>query len=242
MGIMTQSINRPQAPQAVIFDLDGTLLYTLEDLADSLNQVLTEEGLPTHSYDAYRFMVGNGLDTLVVRAIPEGLRIPAHVRPIIQKFGMRYRAQQLVKTRAYPGINELLSQLQTLGLRLAVLSNKAHPNTLSVVEHFFPGVFEVVLGLRPDVPAKPHPAGALEITAALALAPCDCLYVGDSNVDMETALAAGMFPVGAAWGYRPVEELWRSGAVVILEEPLGLLQLLGRPELTPIPPMRPSHE
>lgn len=212
--------------KAVVFDLDGTLLYTLDDLADSLNYVLRQEGLPTHDTDAYRFMVGNGLETLVVRAIPEGLRIPAHVRPILQKFAERYRANQLVKTRPYPGIPEALAKLSALGLRLTVLSNKPHPNTLSVVNHFFPKTFEVVFGMRFEVPAKPNPAGALEIAGLLGLDPAGCLYLGDSNVDMETAVAAGMYPVGAGWGFRPREELIRAGAREVIESPSELARLV----------------
>ena len=211
--------------KGVIFDLDGTLLYTLEDLADSLNHVLREEGLPTHDNDAYRFMVGNGLETLVVRAIPAGMRIPAHVRPILKKFAERYRANQLVKTRPYPGIQETLADLAAAGQSLAVLSNKAHPNTLSVVNHFFPGVFQAVYGLRPEIPAKPDPSGALEIAVQLGLEPAEFIYLGDSNVDMETAVAAGMFPVGAAWGYRPRDELIRSGAREVIENPSELARL-----------------
>ena len=215
----------PSRFKAVIFDLDGTLLYTLEDLADSLNHVLREEGLPTHDNEAYRFMVGNGLETLVARAIPAGMRIPAHVRPILKKFAERYRANQLVKTRPYPGIPEVLAELSARGLSLAVLSNKAHPNTLSIVEHFFPGAFQAVFGLRPEAPAKPNPASALEIADRLGFAPADFIYLGDSNVDMETAVSAGMFPVGAGWGYRPHEELIRSGAREVIETPSELVRL-----------------
>jgi len=209
--------------KAVIFDLDGTLLYTLEDLADSLNQVLNKEGLPTHSCEAYRFMVGNGLERLVVRALPAGLRIPAHVRPILQKFVELYRVRQLVKTRPYPDIPELLKALAGRGLRLAVLSNKAHPNTLAVVEHFFPGNFELVLGMRPETPAKPDPAGALEIVRHFGLKPSEILYLGDSDVDMKTARAAGLYPLGASWGYRPVSELKEAGALAVIDAPLDML-------------------
>ncbi len=205
--------------KAIIFDLDGTLLYTLEDLADSLNDVLRAEGLPTHPTDAYRFMVGNGLERLVIRALPEGLRIPAHVRPILRKFVEYYRENQCRRTRPYPGLPELLERLAGAGLRLAVLSNKAHPNTVEVVEHFFPGRFQMVLGMRPEVPAKPDPAGALEIVAAFGMRPEDFLYLGDSDVDMKTAVAAGLFPVGAGWGYRPREELTAAGARVVIEAP-----------------------
>ena len=211
--------------KAVIFDLDGTLLYTLEDLADSLNHVLREEGLPTHAEEAYRFMVGNGLETLVVRAIPEGMRIPAHVRPILKKFMERYLVNQVVKTRPYPGVIETLAELSALGLGLAVLSNKAHPNTVSIVNHFFPDTFQAVLGMRPEVPAKPNPAGALEIAGQLGLEPAQIIYLGDSDVDMETAVAAGMFPLGAGWGYRPRAELIRSGAREVIESPSELVRL-----------------
>lgn len=215
--------------KAVIFDLDGTLLYTLEDLADSLNQVLREEGLPTHDYDAYRFMVGNGLERLVIRALPAGLRIPAHVRPILRKFIELYRDRQVAKTRPYPDIPELLSALAAQGLRLAVLSNKAHPNTLAVVEHFFPGLFEIVLGMRPEVPPKPDPAGALEIGRFFNMEPVDILYLGDSDVDMKTAVAAGLYPLGAAWGYRPVSELKEAGALAVINAPLDMLGFINGP-------------
>lgn len=212
--------------RAVIFDLDGTLLYTLEDLADSLNQVLSQEGLPTHNYDDYRFMVGNGLETLVVRALPSGMRLSAHARPVLRKFVELYRSRQVAKTRPYPGILELLETLAARGLRLAVLSNKAHPNTLAVVDHFFPAVFELVLGMRPEVPAKPDPAGALEIARAFGLDPGEILYLGDSDVDMKTAVAAGMYPLGALWGYRPKSELEAAGAAAVIDAPSAMLGVL----------------
>ncbi|MDL2226871.1 HAD family hydrolase [Deltaproteobacteria bacterium OttesenSCG-928-M10] len=212
--------------KAAIFDLDGTLLFTLEDLADSLNYVLAEEGLPVHGNDKYRLMVGNGLEMLVVRALPAGMRIPAHVRPILRKFVERYRTNQCRKTRPYPGIEDMLAALRERGFKLAVLSNKAHLNTLEVVTNYFPGVFDRVLGMRPDVPPKPDPAGALEIALDLSLDPADFIFIGDSDVDMETARKAGMFAMGAAWGYRSAGELRRAGAETILESPLDLLRHL----------------
>lgn len=211
--------------QAVIFDLDGTLLYTLEDLADSLNDTLREEGLPTHAPDEYRLMVGNGLEMLVVRALPEGLRIAAHVRPILQKFVEKYGRNQVSKTRPYPGVEQALEDLSAAGLHLTVLSNKAHANTRAVVEHFFPGRFEIILGMRPEVPPKPDPAGALEIAGELAINPNRFLYLGDSGVDMKTALAAGMYPVGVSWGYRSREELLAAGALRILDSPEEMLKI-----------------
>lgn len=207
--------------RAAIFDLDGTLLYTITDLADSLNFVLAAEGLPTHTEDEYRFMVGNGMENLVIRALPQGLRVAAHIRPILQKFMERYRDRQLSNTRPYPGVPEMLAALEDRGIALNVLSNKAHPNTVEVIAHYFPQTrFQTVLGLRPEAPAKPDPYSALEIARALGLAPSACAYLGDSDVDMRTATRAGMYAVGAAWGYRPVEELIAHGAKKIVAAPL----------------------
>lgn len=215
--------------QAAIFDLDGTLLNTIDDLADSLNEVLKAEGLPTHAPDDYRLMVGNGLETLVVRALPEGLRIPAHVRPILQRFVETYRNRQIAKTRPYPGIEAMLERLSAQGFRLAVLSNKAQANTRAVVEHFFPGRFEMVLGMRPEVPPKPDPAGALEIVRGFGLEPQSFFYLGDSGVDMKTALAAGLFPVGVTWGFRSEDELTSAGAGCLISRPEDLFEILQRP-------------
>jgi len=211
--------------RAAIFDLDGTILNTLADLCDSLNEVLAEEGLPGHSQDHCRLMIGNGLETLVVRSLPEGLRLAAHVRPIFTKFLERYRQKQLDKTAPYPGIPEMLAQLRARGILLAVLSNKAHPNALVVVEHYFPGTFQAVYGLRPEVPAKPDPAGALAIARDFNLRPEDFAFLGDSGVDMKTAVQANMFPVGVNWGYRGEEELLAAGAKKIIGSPAEFVDL-----------------
>ncbi len=213
--------------KAAVFDLDGTILNTLADLTDSLNHVLAGEGLGVHEPDECRLMVGDGLETLVVRSLPPDRRQPAQVQPILAKFLECYRQRQLNKSTPYPGVPAMLRKLKSLGVPLAVLSNKAHPNTLIVVDHFFPGLFEAVYGLRPEVPAKPDPAGALEIARDFNLAPADFAYLGDSGVDMKTARGAGMFPVGVTWGYRPAEELLAAGAGKIIETPdefTGLFQ------------------
>lgn len=211
--------------KAVIFDLDGTLLYTLDDLADSLNQVLREEGLPTHNNEDYRLMVGNGLEMLVARALPAGLRIPAHVRPVLKKFVELYRARQCDQTRPYTGVKDMLKALSGKGIKLAILSNKNHSNTVEIVEHYFPGIFQAVMGMKAEYPGKPDPAGALEIAAQLALLPQQIIFLGDSNVDIKTAIAAGMFPVGAAWGYRSREELQEAGASDTIDSPLEFMRL-----------------
>ena len=211
---------------AAIWDLDGTLLYTLEDLGDSLNEALAEEGLPGHTYDEYRLMVGQGQRLLVTRAIPEDRRDPEKVGRVYQEFTVRYRANQCRKTRPYPGVPELLSNLKARGFRLAVLSNKNQDNTAAVVDHYFPGVFEAAWGFGPERPAKPDPASALALAEALGLPPERFLYIGDSGVDMKTARRAGMWPVGATWGYRARAELAEAGAVFLIDSPEELMASL----------------
>ena len=207
---------------AVLWDLDGTLLHTLEDLGDSLNEVLAEENLPGHTYDEYRLMIGNGRERLIARALPPGFDDQEKARRIQQQFPLRYRANQYRKTRPYPGVPELLRELIVRGLRLAVLSNKDQSHATEVVEHYFPGLFEEIWGLTQERPAKPDPSSALALAKALGLAPGRFLYLGDSGVDMETALRAGMWPVGVTWGYRGREELAATGATRIIDSPAEL--------------------
>ena len=217
---------KPPAFYAALWDLDGTLLYTLEDLGDSLNEVLAEEGLPGHDYDDYKLMVGNGQRLLVIRALPEGLRNSEKAGHIYRKFILRYRANQCRKTRPYPGVKELLQNLKARGCRLAVLSNKNQANTTAVVEHYFPGLFEEAWGLSPERPAKPDPTSALALAEIMCLSPNRFLYLGDSAVDMKTARLSGMWPVGVTWGYRGRQELVAAGAALIIDSPAELLPAL----------------
>lgn len=206
--------------KGVIFDLDGTLLYTLRDLGESLNHVLAKAGLPTFPLAAYRFMVGNGIKKLVWRAVPETWRGTAREQGIYGQFMEYYGAHQFDTTRPYEGLADMLAGLRGAGLKLAVLSNKAHPNTVAIIDHYFPHKpFDMVLGLREGRAPKPDPAGALEIAGALGLAPGQCAYAGDSDVDMATARAAGMFAAGVLWGYRDQEELTQAGAQALLGSP-----------------------
>ncbi len=209
--------------RAVIFDLDGTLLDTLEDLADSCNQVLAEEGLPGHPSDSYRHFIGNGIAKLVERALPPGHAGPEALAALVERVRADYAGRWRAKTRPYDGIESMLAELSERGLRLAVLSNKPHPAACEVVAHFFPQVpFEQVAGARPGVALKPDPAAALLIAARMRLAPRDFCFLGDTAVDIKTALAAGMDPVGAGWGFRP-DELMAAGARLVIGHPLQLL-------------------
>jgi phosphoglycolate phosphatase len=214
--------------QAVLFDLDGTLLDTLADLGNAMNRVLAGRGFPTHPLDAYRYFVGEGARILVTRALPADRRDEATIESCLAAFAADYDQNWQVETQPYPGVAELLDALIARGLKLAVLSNKPHEFTVRCVSQLLPHwTFDAVLGQREGVPRKPDPAGAFEIAAQLKIPPANFLYLGDTFVDMETARAAGMFPVGVLWGFRPAEELQESGAQALIARPGELVGLLG---------------
>lgn len=216
--------------RALIFDLDGTLLDTLADLADSGNAALAALGLAEHPEDAYRLFVGLGVEELVRRMLPEDRRDPATMRQAGALLVAEYKRRWKVKTRPYPGIPELLEALRQRGLPVCVLSNKPQDYTDLTVNEFFPGwPFAQVRGARPEVPNKPHPAGALALAGELGLAPGAVVFVGDSATDMKTARGAGMLPVGVLWGFRDEAELRQNGARRLLARPADLLDLLHSP-------------
>lgn len=207
--------------RAVLFDLDGTLTNTLEDIAFAMNRALRLHHLPEHPVDAYRYLVGNGARVLAQRAVSEKKEMAESVQQAYQAY---YERHNLVRTRPYDGISALLEGLQARGLKLCVFSNKPHADTCRVVAHFFPEVdFAAVRGQMEGVPVKPDPAGALLVAKELDIPPEDFLYLGDTDVDMLCARQAGMHPVGAAWGFRGAEELRQAGAERILQKPEELL-------------------
>jgi len=206
--------------RAALFDLDGTLLDTLEDIANSANAVLERAGFPTHPTPAYRTFVGEGVRRLVERALPEGSRDDATVTRITATMVEEYSVRWADKTRPYEGIDAMLDQLATLCVRMSVFSNKLDDLTRRSVEKLLPGkAFEIVMGAREGVPRKPDPAGAVEIASRMGLAPGEFLYLGDTKTDMQTAIAAGMFPVGALWGFRDEAELREAGARELVGSP-----------------------
>ena len=213
--------------KAVLFDLDGTLLDTLKDIGNAVNRVMAGKGFPTHELDVYRYFVGDGSAMLINRALPEEKRNDDVIRACLTEFLEDYGRNRNVKTRPYEGIPEMLDALNDRGLKMAILSNKPHELTkqcaTELLSHWN---FEVVIGQRNGTPPKPDPAGALEVAERLNLPPADFLYVGDSGVDMKTAVASGMFPVGVLWGFRSMGELKDNGSLALVDHPSEILSLL----------------
>ncbi|MEM9018854.1 MAG: HAD family hydrolase [Verrucomicrobiota bacterium] len=216
--------------QAIIFDLDGTLLDTLQDLADSGNAVLEARGFPTHPTEAYRTFIGNGMVNLVRDIFPDGHRPEkgTETETVLREYREAYGRNWQNTTTVFPGIPELLDELRRRGVLIGVLSNKAHDFTVKCVETFLGDwTWNVVLGARDGVPKKPDPFGAIEAAQLIGVPVGKCLFLGDSDVDMQTAVNAGMGAVGVSWGFRPVEELEAHGAETILETPEDLLRVIG---------------
>ncbi|MDD6049863.1 MAG: HAD family hydrolase [Clostridiales bacterium] len=210
--------------RAVLFDLDGTLTNTLEDIADAMNRSLRMHGLPEWPLDAYRYLVGDGAKKLAERAVREEQHLALSVQ---QEYQAYYQEHTQVKSRPYDGIPELLRALQARKLPLAVFSNKPDADTKHVVAHYFPEIdWAVVRGQIEGVPVKPDPTGALAAAQAMGVSPGEVLYLGDTATDMRCARNAGMHPVGALWGFRTAQELMESGAEHLVAHPGELLAYL----------------
>ena len=209
----------------VIFDLDGTLLDTIEDIALTMNLVFGRRGFPPFSIADCMRMVGDGMEVLVRRALPGGAGDEALVDEIVQEYREAYGLAWRDHSRPYPGVPELLEGLKARGVRSAVLSNKSHPFIEIMTRELLPFDFDAVLGALPGVPFKPDPSAALRIASDMGLPPAGFVFVGDTDIDMETARAAGMYPAGALWGFRDAANLKAGGAEVLLASPGDLLRL-----------------
>ena len=215
--------------QAVIFDLDGTLLDTLTDLANSGNAVLKKRGAPTHPTERYKTFIGEGMENLVRAIFPESIR-PAEgeeTAAVLADYKSEYESRWNDTAVAYAGISELLDECVARGLKIGVLSNKAHAFTVKCVDEFFPQwSWDVIFGQRDGIPRKPDPAGAVEAADLLGVGCNKCLFIGDSGVDMQTAKNAGMIAVGVKWGFREISELQENGADHLVDSPAEILELI----------------
>lgn len=221
--------------KAVIFDLDGTLLNSLVGIADAMNRMLADLGYPTHPLDSYRYFVGGGIRVLVEMAMPEewrrkqgtGEALNQALDRLASDYRDVYEQTWRGKSDPYNGIPELLDRLSRSKIKMAVLSNKLDDFTKRMASELLPRWrFEAVLGVRTGIPKKPSPQSSLEIASLMALEPREIVFLGDTMVDMQTAVNAGMYPVGACWGFRDAVELETHGAKNLVHHPLELLEII----------------
>ncbi|MDD5289162.1 MAG: HAD family hydrolase [Dehalococcoidales bacterium] len=213
--------------RAAIFDLDGTLLNTLEDIANSTNKGLARLNFPQHEIEAYKQLIGEGREFLALHSLPEHHRDSATVEKLLAYINEEYSKHWADNTHPYPDIPELLDSLTARNLSITVLSNKADDLTKTMVSKLLSRWhFDLVIGAMPALPKKPDPKGALQIAKQLGISPSQFLYIGDSEVDMKTACSANMYPVGALWGFRCADELLAGGAKTLIKHPQELLPLL----------------
>jgi len=213
--------------KGVIFDLDGTMIDSLEDIADSMNAVLHNNKLPLHNLVSYKQFIGKGLRNLVTRALPETLRTEEMRSRCLKQMMEEYNTNCIHKTKPYDGIKDLLDELVSRDIKLSVFSNKADDLTQKIVLNLFSGwKFEEIIGLKTESLKKPNPQVALLISKKTGIPTENMIYMGDTGIDMQTANNAGMYAVGVLWGFRNQEELETNGARYIIAHPLDLIQIL----------------
>lgn len=213
--------------KAVLFDLDGTLVNTIEDLADTVNFALTQMGFPTHETEKYNYFVGDGFSNLIERALPEDKRSESIHSECLKLAKAHYELHYLDKSHPYDGITELLHTLKEKGYKIAVISNKYHKMTSAVVKKLFrDDLFTSVYGQTEGYPVKPDPTLTLKVMSQLGVEPQETVMVGDSGMDMALSVNAKCIGIGVLWGFRTEEELRKNGADYIVSEPTEILSVL----------------
>lgn len=210
-----------------VFDLDGTLLNTIDDLGNAANHALATKGFPIHNMASYPFLVGNGVRNLLLRALPESARTEAVVSDVLKVFKEYYNEHNCVATVPYEGIPELLRELAALGVKIAVASNKYQQATEKIVCHYFPDIeFVTINGQQEGIPVKPDPSIVFDVLGKAQVTKDDTVYIGDSGVDMETARRACVDSIGVTWGFRPEKELMEHYADFIVHSPTEILSII----------------
>lgn len=208
-----------------VFDLDGTILDTIEDLAGSVNAALTAAGFPARTVEEVRRFVGNGIRRTLALSAPEGTP-DAVIDKLYEDFTAHYALHNADRTRPYPGISELLCSLRQAGIKTAVVSNKVDFAVKELAERFFPGLFDAAVGERENIPRKPAPDGVLSVLEALGIPPENAVYIGDSEVDIQTARNAGLEEILVAWGFKGRAFLEAHGAKRVVDTPGEIARLL----------------
>ena len=212
--------------KVAIFDLDGTLLNTLDDLANACNYALNKFSFPTHNVEEYKKFIGNGIYKLVERALPNNKKDKETVEKVLKTFSDYYNEHMIDMTKPYDGIVDILDELRAKGIKLAVVSNKKHEFTIEIVKKYFGDRFDIVFGHRENYKEKPDPTSVLEVIEKLNILKSECIYIGDSNVDILTAKNAGVKSVGVSWGFRDREELANEGANYLADNNIELLNII----------------
>ena len=212
-----------------IFDMDGTILNTLDDMTDSLNEILAKYKLPLHTLDEVKFMVGNGIPKLIERAVPEGRSNPDYDK-ILTDFIAYYEEHCAIKTAPYEGVVDCIKTLRAAGIKIAVNTNKVEPAAIALCDDYFPGLFDIISGSRPGMPPKPAPDGIYEILKRAGMDGKSegqrAVFIGDSDVDMQTGMNAGLDVIGVDWGFRGRDFLQQHGAPVIMMNARELAEYL----------------
>lgn len=212
--------------KAVLFDLDGTLVDSLIDLADGVNYALTQKGFSTHPVESFKYFVGDGIPKMIERALPEGNRDADTVNEVKNIFLPYYAIHYADNTYAYYGMPELVNRLKADGFIVAVVTNKDQNMANEVVTKLYGNAFDLIFGKRDGIPAKPDPTAALMAMSELGVTPKECVFIGDSGMDVATAVNSGAVPVGELWGFRKEDELLANGAKYIISKPNQLLDII----------------